>query len=44
MPQPGDDDATAAALAQSYKDAALEQIRGWGFNPNDYRIQVKYDG
>jgi hypothetical protein len=44
MPQPSDDDTAAAALAQSYKDAALEQIRGWGFNPNDYRIQVKYDG
>lgn len=27
---------------EKYRNEALQQIRNWGFNPNDYKVHVQY--
>lgn len=34
--------AQGRATTKQYENAALQQIRDWGFDPNNYNIQVKY--
>jgi hypothetical protein len=44
MLEPDPSDINNLAIAESYKNEALNKIREWGFNPDDYNIITQYDG
>jgi len=43
MPKPNSANSSELALAENYKNEALNQIRAWGFDPDDYNVNIEYD-